>query len=281
MDRNEADAPDQSEQAGSIEQPSTGLLPVEAANLATEEPCAQEILDLYVSSNRVTEQQVWDRLIAVLYEARDLDGEWFNDQVDPLNETEVLLDVAKLPPRPMLLNLLWNDPGLDLKGLLQEKPDPLEYLQYLHLLVAPLLPVSDWGDEDREPPASTAPAPPLAEYGLSLVEAGVYSFKRWSAAMLERFPEDADAIRARLRDIHDEVMEQFEERERPFYEQAAASAPVPAGSPGPTPLTEAGHRLAIRAEGLRGADEDMRSAEEELRALGLYHLAERPPESAN
>ncbi|MCA2967542.1 MAG: hypothetical protein INH43_03385 [Acidobacteriaceae bacterium] len=117
-----------------------------------------ELLDRFLSSNKLTEQEAWDRLIGELYEARDLEAREFESQVDPLNEGEVLLDLAKFPPRLGFQRLLFEAPDLDLKTLLVDRTDPLLVLPYLHLLVAPLLPVADcrdWG-----PPALTLANPP-------------------------------------------------------------------------------------------------------------------------
>ena len=98
------------------------------------------ILDQFLSSHKLTEQEAWDRLIGVLYQARDLDDGEFAAQVDPLNEAEVLLDLAELPPRPGFLEILSESPNLDLKALLADSRNPERILPLLHLLVRPLLP---------------------------------------------------------------------------------------------------------------------------------------------
>ena len=242
------------------------------------------ILDRFLTGNNLTEQEAWDRLIRVLYEARELKYVEFSAQVDPLFVEEVLLDVAELPPRQGFLSVLWENPALDLKSLLVDDGGPLEILPYLYLLVEPLLDMGNWGDEDREPHASSGAAQPLAEYGLSLVQSGKYSFKSWSEAMLEKFGK-ADVSGDRLRDILDEVLEQFQKLERLFMEQArlqaATSGPAPELSPGQTPLTEAQIRQFIREEKRRASEKNAREAEEELRALGFFDLAGSPPDSAN
>ena len=102
------------------------------------------ILDRFLSENKLTEKQAWDRLIGVLYHVRDLDDGEFAAQVDPLNEAEVLLDLAELPPRPGFLRLLADDPKLNLKSLLVDYGDPMPILECLHLLVEPLLQIEDW-----------------------------------------------------------------------------------------------------------------------------------------
>jgi len=116
------------------------------------------ILDRFLTGNHLTEQEAWNRLIGELYEARELEYMEFTSQVDPLHPEEVLLDLAEFPPRLGFQRLLFEEPNLDLKTLLVDRTDPLIALPYLHLLVAPLLPVADcrdWG-----PPASTPANPP-------------------------------------------------------------------------------------------------------------------------
>jgi hypothetical protein len=77
--------------------------------------------------------------------------------------------------------------------------------------------------------------PPLVKYGLSVAQKGVYSFKSWSAAMLEKFAAVADKIRDSLRDIYDDVMDQLEQVEKAIRARVSGQAFWSSQPPMPQP----------------------------------------------